>query len=457
MISLSGTLSSAVEALDAQETGLSVTNNNIANVNTPGYSRQTINLAEAAPINEGSISVGNGVNLVGIQSIQNELLTLQIQQQTSQQSSADAQVSALTQVQTLFPSSGTSLASSLSGFFTSLSALSSNPLDAGNRQTVITNAQTVVQQFNSIAAGLSAPIAGLNTQVKTDVAQINQLAAQAATLNQQIAQQSGSGQGSGPLTDQLNQVENELAGLTNIQVTHGANGDSITTGNGTAIVLGGQSYALQTSTGAGGNLQVLDNSGNNITAAISGGDLGGTIQVRDTDIPALQTQLDTLANQFGTAFNAAQAQGFNQNGTAGTALFTVPTAVAGSAAAIKLATTDPTAIAASSDGSSGSNGNVANLTALQNLTLPSGQSATTMSANLVYQIGNLTANATAQSTAIGLSLSSLNAQQTSGSGVSIDEESANLIRYQQAYEAAAKVITTISSLFDITINMIPGS
>jgi flagellar hook-associated protein 1 FlgK len=457
MISLSGTLSSAVEALDAQETGLSVTNNNIANVNTPGYSRQTINLAEAAPINEGSISVGNGVNLVSIQSIQNELLTLQIQQQTSQQSSADAQVSALTQVQTLFPSSGTSLASSLSGFFTSLSALSSNPLDAGNRQTVITNAQTVVQQFNSIAAGLSAPIAGLNTQVKTDVAQINQLASQAATLNQQIVQQNGSGQGSGPLTDQLNQVENELAGLTNIQVTHGANGDSITTGNGTAIVLGGQSYALQTSTGAGGNLQVLDNSGNNITAAISGGDLGGTIQVRDSNIPALQTQLDTLANQFGTAFNAAQAQGYNQNGTAGTALFTIPTVVAGSAAAIKLATTDPTAIAASSDGSSGSNGNVANLTALQTLTLPSGQSATTMSANLVYQIGNLTSNATAQSTAIGLSLSSLNAQQTSGSGVSIDEESANLIRYQQAYEAAAKVITTISSLFDITINMIPGS
>jgi flagellar hook-associated protein 1 FlgK len=457
MISLSGTLNNAVQALDAQETGLAVTNNNIANVNTPGYSRQTINLAEAAPINEGSISLGSGVNLVGIQSVQNELLTLQIQQQTSQQSSADAQVSALTQLQTLFPSSGTSLASSLSGFFTSLSALSSNPLDAGNRQTVITNAQTVVQQFNSIAAGLSGPIAGLNTQVKTDVAQINQLAAQAATLNQQIVQQNGTGQGSGTLTDELNQVENQLAGLTNISVTHGPTGDSITTGNGTALVLGSQSYALQTSTGAGGNLQVLDNSGTNITAAISGGDLGGTIQVRDTDIPALQTQLDTLANQFGTAFNAAQAQGFNQNGTAGTALFTVPTAVAGSAAAIKLATTDPTAIAASSDGSAGSNGNVANLTALQTSNLPAGQSATTLSANLVYQIGNLTSSATAQSTALGLSLSSLNAQQTSASGVSIDEESANLIRYQQAYEAAAKVVTTISSLFDITINMIPGS
>jgi flagellar hook-associated protein 1 len=456
MISLSGTLSTALESLNVQQAGLSVTNNNIANINTPGYSRQTINTAEAAPIDEGSIEVGNGVNLIGIQSVQNQLLTLQIQQQTSQQSSADAQVSALTQIQTLFPSSGTSLASALSGFFTSLSALSSNPLDAGSRQTAVTNAQTLVQQFNSIAAGLSAPIGGLNTQVKTDVAQINQLASAAATLNRQIVQQNATGQGSGTLTDQLNQIESQLSGLTNISVTHVANGDSITTGNGTPLVLGGESYALTTSAASDGRVQVLDNGGKNITVAISGGDLGGTIQVRDTDIPALQNSLDTLANQFATAFNAAQATGYDQNGAAGSALFTIPTTVAGSAAVIKLATTDPTAIAASSDGSAGSNGNVANLTALQTQVLPAGQSATTLSAGLVYQIGNLTSSATAKSSALGLSLSSLAQQQTSVSGVSIDEESANLIRYQQAYEAAAKVISTISTLFDTTINMIPG-
>jgi flagellar hook-associated protein 1 len=456
MISLSGTLSTALEALNVQQAGLSVTNNNIANINTPGYSRQTINVAEAAPINEGSIEVGNGVSLIGIQSVQNQLLTLQIQQQTSQQSSADAQVSALTQIQTLFPNSGTSLASAMSGFFTSLSSLSSNPLDAGNRQTVVTNAQTLVQQFNSVAAGLSGPIAGLNTQVKTDVTQINQLASEAATLNQQIVQQNATGQGSGTLTDQLNQIESQLSGLTNISVTHGATGDSITTGNGTPLVLGSESYALKTSTASDGRVQVLDNGGKNITAAISGGDLGGTIQVRDTNIPALQNSLDTLANQFATAFNAAQATGYDQNGATGSALFTIPTTIAGSAAAIKLATTDPTAIAASSDGSEGSNGNVANLTALQTQILPAGQSATTLSAGLVYQIGNLTSTATAKSTALGLSLSSLNQQQTSVSGVSIDEESANLIRYQQAYEAAAKVISTISTLFDTTINMIPG-
>jgi flagellar hook-associated protein 1 FlgK len=457
MISLSSTLSTATAALMAQEAEISVTNNNIANANTAGYSRQTVSLSESAPTSNGSVSVGNGVTLTGITSVQNELLTSRIQSQTSDQSSADAQVTALTQIQTLFPSSGNSLSSSLSAFFTSLSALSSNPADTANRQTVLSAAQTLVQQFNSISAGLSGPSSSLNTTVKTDVAQINQLSAQAATLNQEIVQQNATGQSSGTLNDQLGQVETQLATLTNISVIHGTNGDSITSGNGTPLVLGNQSYALKTTTGSDGNQNVLDSNGNDITSSITSGDLGGTIQVRDNDIPTLQTGLDTLANQFATAFNTAQTSGYDQNGAAGAALFTIPTAVAGSAAALKLATLDPSKIAASSDGSAGSNGNVANLTALQTTTLPSGQSATTASSNLIYLVGNLTSNATAQSSSLALSLTSLNAQQSSASGVSIDEESANLIRYQQAYQAAAKVVSTISSLFQTTLNMVSGS
>jgi flagellar hook-associated protein 1 FlgK len=251
----------------------------------------------------------------------------------------------------------------------------------------------------------------------------------------------------------LSEVESQLAGLTNISVTHTAQGDSIVTGSGTPLVLGNQSYALQTQTGADGHQHVIDSTGADITSSISGGDLGGTLQVRDTQIPAILNSLDTLANQFATAFNAAQAQGYNQNGTAGTALFTVPATVAGSAASISLATTDPTQIAASSDGTSGSNGNVANLAAVQTAALGAG-SVTSQSANLVYQVGNLTANATAQYTAIGQSLTALTNQQGSISGVSIDQESANLIQFQQAYAAAAKVISTIQSLFETTINMI---
>ena len=456
-MSLTTSLSTATQALFAQELELQVTNNNIANVNTAGYTREVVNLSEADPTQSGNISIGNGVNVEGIQSVQDELLTGRIQQQTSQESSANAQVSALNEIQTLFPSTGSSVASSLSSFFTSLTALSTDPANAAERQTAISSAQTLVQQFNSVASGLSAASTTLDTTVGTDVAQINNLATQAASLNKEVVQQKASGQSTGTLSDQLNEVELQLAGLTNISVVHGAQGDSISTGNGTPLVLDSQSYALQTTTGSDGHLQVLDTNGNNITSDITGGDLGGTIAVRDTQIPALESSLDTLANQFATSFNTAQTQGFDQNGNAGTALFTVPSTVSGSAAGIALATTDPTAIAASSvsgSASSGSNGNLSHLTAIQNAALSSGGTLTTLSSNLVYQVGSLTSNASTQSSSIQLSLTALKSQQGSVSGVSIDEESANLVRFQQAYEAAAKVITTIQSLFDTTINMI---
>lgn len=454
MSSLNTSLTMATQSLLAQELELQVTNNNIANANTAGYTRETVSLTEADPIQSGSISIGNGVNVQGIQAVRDELLTLRIHQQTSQQSSADAQVNALTQIQTLFPSTGSSLASSLSFFFTSMSALSSNPMSTPNRQIAISSAQTLVQQFNNLSSSMTALGSSLDTTLRTDVVQINRLSQQAAGLNQQLVQQQAAGQGTGPISDQLNQVEVQLAKLTNLSVTHTKQGDSLTTGSGTALVLGDQSYSLGTATDAGGRLQVVNSYGTNLTSTISGGDLGGTLQVRDTDIPALGNALDTLASQFANAFNTAQALGYDGNGAAGKAIFNLPSTVSGSAALISLATTDPLAIAASSDGSSGSNGNVANLTALERSTLPSGQSVTTMSSNLVYQIGNLTAKSIAQSSSIKLSLTALTNQQGSISGVSIDEESANLIRFQQAYQAAAKVVSTIQTLFDTTIRMI---
>jgi flagellar hook-associated protein 1 FlgK len=451
MGSLSSSLSIATSSLMAEELQLSVANNNIANANTVGYSREIVNLQQAAPTSSGGLDIGNGVDVQGIQSVQDQLLTSRIQQQTSNQSSATAQANALSQIETLFPTSGTGLSTALSTFFSGLSSLSADPTNASNRATVISDAQTLVEQFHSVSEGLSGPTSGLNTTVQTDVAQINQLTSQAAQLNQQITAQSGGGQPPTALTAELAQIETSLAQLTNISVTHGQTGDAITTGNGTPLVLGSVSYALSTTTGPTGSQQVLDSNGTNITANISGGDLGGTLQVVTNDIPGLQNAVDTLASQFATAFNAAQAQGYDLNGNQGTALFSVPTTVAGSASAITLTTTNPNAIAASSDGTAGSNGNVANLTALQNSTLPSGSSVTAQASSLIYQVGNLSANANAQVTSIGTSLTSLSNLQSSVSGVSIDEESANLLRYQQAYQASARVIETIDTLFQTTL------
>jgi len=244
-----------------------------------------------------------------------------------------------------------------------------------------------------------------------------------------------------------------LSALTNVSVTQTAEGPTLTTGNGTPLVVGAQSFALQTSTGANGNVQVLDENGTNITASITSGDLGGTIQTRDQTIPGLLSSLDTLANQFGTAFNAAQAQGFDESGNAGGNFFTVPGTVAGSAAGIRLALTNPAQVAASSDGTSGSNGNLANFSAVQTAALPAGQTPTAAYASLVYQVGALASNANAESTASAASLSQLNDQLSAVSGVSIDEESTNLITFQTAYEAAARVVSTVQALFEVTLEI----
>jgi flagellar hook-associated protein 1 FlgK len=198
---------------------------------------------------------------------------------------------------------------------------------------------------------------------------------------------------------------------------------------------------------------VLDSNGTDITTSLSGGTLGGAIQVRDQVIPGFLTQLNTLASQFGTSFNAAQAQGFDANGNAGQSFFTLPANAANSASGISVALTDPASVAISSDGSAGSNGNITKLSAALTNALPSGQTPAAAYSNLVFQVGNTASNASAQSTAIGLNLQQLTNQQGSISAVDTNEETTNLLRFQTAYEAAARIISTVQQLSTVTLNM----
>ena len=456
---LNASLSIAAGALSAQEAAIDVVNNNIANAATPGYDREVLNLSAASASDANGVSVGDGVVVNGVTSVSDQLLDLRLQQQTSEQAAASAQSGVLSTAELYFntaSSTASTVGTALSAFFTSLSALSSAPSNAADRQTVISNAQQLVDQFHTTSSGLTSIQTGLNTQIAGDVTQINSLSAQVASLNTEIADAGAAGQSSA-LVDQRSQLEQQLSGLTQISITSTPLGDTLTTGNGTALVAAGQSLPLTTSTGPNGLLQVVDSSGAAVTSSLTGGDLGGLITARDTNLPSYLQQLDTLASGFAKAVNNAQASGYDLSGNPGGALFTVPSSVTGSAAAIILRTTNGSAIAASSDGSSGSNGNVAALTAVQSSPLPQGASPTDSFAAIVNAVGNDTSQANTQSTAIQASLTQLTNQQNAVSGVSIDEESSNLIRYQQAYEAAAEVVTTIQSLFNTTIAMVGGT
>ena len=238
--------------------------------------------------------------------------------------------------------------------------------------------------------------------------------------------------------------------MNEIQTEHGL---TLTTGNGTALVVGNQSFALQLGNGPTG-MQDVFSQGQDITSTIQGGNLGGAIQVRDQDIPGILNQLNTLASDFATSFNAAQAAGFDLNGNPGQALFSFT--AGGAAASLSLATTDPNAIAASSDGTPGSNGNIANLMAVESQPLPSGQTPTDSYANIVVQSGNLASQAQADLLASTTSLNQLNDQLGAISGVSVNEETANLLNYQNAFSAAARVVTTVDQLTQTVLSMGAG-
>jgi len=166
------------------------------------------------------------------------------------------------------------------------------------------------------------------------------------------------------------------------------------------------------------------------------------------------SQLNTLASQFAASINSAQAQGYDLYGNQGQALFTFN--AAGAAASLSVATTDPNAIAASSDGTPGSNGNIANLMAVETQPLPSGETPTDSYANLVAQSGNLAAQAQAEVTASTTSLNQLNDQLGAISGVSINEETTNLLNYQNAFAAAARVVTTVDQMTQTVLDMGAG-
>ena len=554
---LNATLNIGVRALDAAQAALDATSNNIANVNTPGYTEEVAQLSEDPLTQSGGEITGGGVTMDGIQSVQDELLDLQIQQQTSSQSSANTESASLQQIQTYFTTTGTDIATALTTFSNSLDALSASPISTATQQSVLSAGQDLAQAFNTTANGLTSAQSSANGLVTTSVAQINELTQQIAQLNGQIEQLTNSGQNDSSTEDQLNASVQQLSGLTGISVTQSKSGDTIMTGNGTPLVMGDQSFTLQTTTGSDGFQQVLDSNGSNITSTLNGGQLGGAIQMRDQTIPGMLSQLNSLASQFSSSFNAAQTQGLDSNGNPGLNFFAVPTGSAEAAAGITVSISDPSLLAISSVGTGSSNNNVANLSAVLSQALPSnsvsstggnpsaplatstpltngsvtsiadastgatftftaGASSTIASlqaaiasavtagtlsngtglsfnaaghvvisttttgdtlqvsssdtalgqfnstsgktpanayASLVFDVGNAASNASTQYTALGKSLLQLTNQQSSVSGVNIDDETANLIRFQTAYQAGARIVSTIQQLNTVALDM----
>ncbi len=464
MSSLFGTMSVALQSMLAQQSALEVVANNVANANTPGYSREVANFEESPPVLNGNTMVGTGVTMASVESVRDNILNLRIDQETSEQSNLNSYVGSMDQVQALFnETQGTGLQTYLSNFFNSFQSLATDPTSSPLRQATITAGQDLAGAFSQTSQNLSTIQQGLDQSVVQTVQQVNQLTAQVANLNQQIEEVSNSGDAPGSLEDQRDVALTSLSNLIDTAVVYSNSGSvTVTTTNGTALVSGNQSDALTTQLNSASGMHEVMAQGEDITSSIAGGQLQGLINARDNGIPSTQSSLDNLAAGLISAVNTQQNAGYNLNGANGTDFFTPFTPAtagssAGAAASMTVAITDPGQIAASSSGAPGDNGNATALANLQNEPVVSGQTAGDYYSNLIDQVGNDVSNATSEQEAVGLVLQQLSNQQASISGVSLDEEATNLVMYQRAYEAAARVISTVDELTSTTINMFTPS
>jgi len=457
-------MSVALQSLLAQQGAMGVVANNIANANTPSYSREVPVLEESPPTLTGNSMVGTGVTLKSVESVRDNILNLRIQQETSQQSSLSSYVDSMNQVQALFnETQGTGLQTYLSNFFNSFQSLATNPTSSSLRQAAITAGQDLAGAFSQTSQNLATIQQGLDQSVVQTVQQINQLTAQVAGLNQQIQMVSNAGQNPGSLEDQRDQVLQNLSGMVDTAVIYADDGTvSVTTTTGTLLVAGNQSDALTTQLNSATGMHEVLAQGTDITSTIAGGGIQGLINARDDGITSAQSSLDNLAAGLISAVNQQQASGYDMTGSKGGDFFTpfapsVPGSSAGAAATMTVTLTDPDQIAASSDGTQGDNGNAMAMADLQNEPIVCGQTAGSYYSNLVDQVGNNVSNATAEQEAVKLVLQQLSNQQSAVSGVSLDEEATNLVLYQRAYEAAARVISVVDELTGTTINMFTPS
>jgi len=453
MSSLFGSMSIATGSLLAEQSALAVTANNVSNINTPGYSRQQPDLVEGDAYFNGSQMVGTGVVLKQITSLRDNVLELRIQDEMQQQGSLDAQVNSLSDVNLQFSTENSNVGDAINNFFDSLSNLAPDPTDSSLRQSVLVSAQDLANQFQSTSNQLTQQQFNLNLQVQQAVAQVNQTTAQIAALNQKISSSGESQDQLGTYVDQRNVLLQNLSSLIGNQVVTADDGLTVTACDGTALVVGGQSFTVGYSTAADGSPQVSVG-GHDITDPSAGGSINGLLNVRNQVIPGILSNLDSIASNLIASVNKVHEQGTDLNGNTGVDFFVpAPANGTGAAASFAVNITDASQIAASSDGTAGSNGTLNSLIDLRRQGIVNGDTPTDAYSKLTFQVGSALANAQSDQQSAEAMVQQLNNQRGAVSGVSLDEEASNLIQYQRAYEAAARVLSIISTLTEDSVNL----
>ncbi|HYR42272.1 MAG TPA: flagellar hook-associated protein FlgK [Terriglobia bacterium] len=444
-------LNSAMQSLYANQLGLSVASKNISNAQTPGYSRERLILAPSSP---------DGVDVIGIEALRDKLATHRFNQETSYKSAQDTLQQGLQDIQGSFnDTQGTGLLSYVTGFFNSFQALSVDPTSMANREAVKQAAQSLINAFHSQASGLNNQQRTADQAIATDVDSINSLTSQIASLTKQI--QLAETPGSPPqneLRDQRTQLVQKLSQAVEVHQIESDGTYQLYVASGRTVVLNGDSQNLTTGLDTNGLHRVK--AGNyDITSEIAGGDLQGQLQLRDQNIPAYLNQLDQLANAVTQQVNTIHSAAYSLDGNTGINFFAPLGTASGAARAIALSSDVATSTRniAASQNSTAAGDNAAAI-AIGNLlhapVFSGGGSVTDQYGALVFNIGNDAANAKAGFQEHDALATQLHNRMQSTSGVSVDEETVQILQFQRAFQASAKVISTVDQLLQTALAMV---
>jgi len=456
MSGLFGSLSMASQSLQAQQYGLEVVGQNISNVNTDGYSRRVVDFVAVPPTDR--LDAGGGVDVQDTRAVRDSLLDHRLWQEVPAQQMQSAMADSLGVVEVALGDPGSSVDDKLTQFFDSFSALAEDPTSATARQQVLMQGQSTGAAFSDMVSRLQTSQRDADSQVGGVVDQINSLATQISTLNVAIAKAGSSGSDVETLKDQQNQAIQTLSGLMNINVMDRQDGGvDVTFGQGRPLVIADTGFALAaTPTGPTG-MSVISSNGVNVGSEITSGKLGGLLQVRDTTIPGYISRLDDMAYTLANQVNAATTAGYDLNGTAGLPFFTPLASAAGAASALTVNAAvagDPNKVVAASNTSVGDNQVARNISNLRDARVMFGNTATLHDAwgRLVYQAGTDSQVAQTEADSRKSIVQQVQALRDSVSGVSLDEEAANMIKFQRAYEANARFFNVVNSALDTLLN-----
>jgi flagellar hook-associated protein 1 FlgK len=464
MLGLFGTLNLGARALQTQQQAVEVAGHNLANVNNPAYARQRLAVETAVTTPSAFGPQGTGINAVGIVRLRSTLLDQQITNESSVTGSLEAQQEALQNAQaelgqvidTQAAQDGAQhgIAEGLNNLFNEFQTLSTNPTSLTERQVVLMKAADLATKFNTVDQRLGDLQGELNRSLDTDISQVNGLLKDIANLNDKIMNaETGQPGVANDLRDLRQQRLEDLAKIVKIDTVEVSSGVNISIA-GVSVVDGPAVVDKLESYDAGGGQMLVRTQTGTTPLAVSGGRLQGTIDARDGAVASLRSNLNLLASTLITQVNTIHGAGYSLTGSSNAKFFD-----GSDASDIKVNASlmgNPALLQVSAvNGAVGDNQVALSLAQLAN------------NGNAALNNQTFSQNYAQTVAALGQSLSSLNnqledqtavsnmlgTQRNSVSGVSLDEEMTDMVKFQKAFQASAKLITTVDELLDTVVNM----